>query len=188
MELLHFWEEFRNLEAWGWKVFVCEAESSQEVVIYSQAQQQVGRPSGGAGWAPLGPLASILHQLKVCFEVKRIWCSVSVDAPKLMEERAWGDGGRSQVSAGPYTHISSVYTHIYSVQKIFMIWWNITICMHGIFLKVFLCLHGKYSCGFLHTVKIIHMGLKVFIMQWWNFYLMQLLKSNNVKVKIIYAM
>jgi len=26
---------------------------------------------------------------------------------------------------------------------------------------LFLCHHGEYSCGFLHTVEIIHMGLRI---------------------------
>jgi hypothetical protein len=55
----------------------------------------------------------------------------------------------------------------------------------------FLCHHSEYSCGFLHTVKSIHMGLKVynammkFLFSFLNVVLMQ--KSKYAKVKIIYA-
>jgi hypothetical protein len=31
-----------------------------------------------------------------------------------------------------------------------------------IYIYLFLCHYSEYSCGFLHTVKIIHMGLKVY--------------------------
>jgi hypothetical protein len=59
--------------------------------------------------------------------------------------------------------MASTHMYIYAMQKYFMILLNISRCMHGIFFE-FLRLHGKYYCGFLHTIKIIHMGLKDFIM------------------------
>ena len=56
---------------------------------------------------------------------------------------------------------------------------------------LFLCHHSKYSCGFLHTVKIIHMELKIynammkFLFSFLNAMLMQ--KSKYAKGKIIHA-
>ena len=57
---------------------------------------------------------------------------------------------------------------------------------------LFLCHHSKYSCGFLHTINIIHMELKVynammkFLFSFLNAMLMQ--KSKYAKGKIIHAM
>ena len=51
----------------------------------------------------------------------------------------------------------------------------------------FLCHHGEYSCGFLHSVEIIHMGLKIYnammqiLFYFLNVMLMQ--KSKYAKVK-----
>ena len=56
----------------------------------------------------------------------------------------------------------------------------------------FLCHHSEYCCGFLHTVKIIHMGLKVynsmmiFLFSFLN--VMRMQKSKYAKGKIIHAM
>jgi hypothetical protein len=51
-----------------------------------------------------------------------------------------------------------LYTnYICAMQKIF--YDNITRCKHDIF--IFLRLHDEYSCGLLHNVKIIHIGLKI---------------------------
>ena len=46
-------------------------------------------------------------------------------------------------------------SNIFGFSNFYRMQYNITRCM--VFL--FLCHHSEYSCGFLHTVKSIHMGL-----------------------------
>jgi hypothetical protein len=56
------------------------------------------------------------------------------------------------------SHISTIYMYKYVMQKYFYETMKYKKMNDGIF--IFLCLHGKYFLqGFLHSVKIIHMGL-----------------------------
>jgi hypothetical protein len=52
------------------------------------------------------------------------------------------------------------FSYFYNAEKEIYMHKMIYKCMNGIFL--FLCHHDEYSYGFLHTVKIIHLGLKVY--------------------------
>ena len=78
---------------------------------------QAGRPSGGAGRPPLGPLGLALHQMKVCFMLKQTICSFGGDTTKI-------DGGEMMevicvvewvpsVSCGSRLPVFLPYTHVY---------------------------------------------------------------------------
>ena len=50
---------------------------------------------------------------------------------------------------------------------------------------LFLCHPSEYSCGFLHTVKIIHMGLKVYNAMMIIFIFFSKCNANTEKVNML---